>query len=231
MQTPMKQDHLFGNEIAVRLIRALRIVLKCDPAADEHQLLQSVCDILVEDGGFRVAWVGYVEPDAQKTIRPVAQAGKGILRNMKLPSSEAGSEDAANVAIRTSQICRIPYVHNQPTQEPISDGSSEHYLTSVLSLPLKSDGQTFGALTLCAGDPHQFEQHTVTLLEEWSELFAHAVIAARKTALCADVTLALSRQNTMHAILHQCAEALVHHLDVAFARIWTLNNDERVLRL
>ncbi|MCI0444637.1 sigma 54-interacting transcriptional regulator [bacterium] len=35
----------------------------------------------------------------------------------------------------------------------------------------------------------------------------------------------------MHTILHQCAEALVHHLDVALARIWTLNNDERVLRL
>src|SRR5262249_4166974 len=139
-------------------------------AADEHQLLHSVCEIFVRDGGFRIAWVGYAEPDLQKTIRLVAQAGDkdGVLRNLNLTWA-AGSQEPASVAMRTGQTCCVQHTH-------------------VLSLPLKSDGQVFGAITLNAADPDQFEQDLVRLLEEWSDLFAHSVIAARQTALRADVT-------------------------------------------
>jgi PAS domain S-box-containing protein len=46
-----------------------------------------------------------------------------------------------------------------------------------------------------------------------------------------DVGIALSQGNTLREILQPCAEALVRHLDVSFARIWTLNPDEDVLAL
>lgn len=231
MQVRMKQGALLGGEIAVRLMHTLRTLLKCDHAAvkpaDELQLLQSVCDILLEDGDFLMVWVGYAEPDRQKAIRPVAQGGDRIL--LKLISTEADSEDAASVAIRTGQTCLISDIHIQSPLE--QDGTFKAGPTSVLSLPLKSDGHTFGALTLYAHDPGQFQQDTVKLLEEWSGLFAHAIIAARQAALRADVTRAFSRKDNIHGILYQCVEALVHHLDAAFARIWTLNNDEGVLQL
>lgn len=231
MQVRMKQGALLGGEIAVRLMHTLRTLLKCDHAAvkpaDELQLLQSVCDILLEDGDFLMVWVGYAEPDRQKVIRPVAQGGDRIL--LKLISTEADSEDAASVAIRTGQTCLISDIHIQ--SPPDQDGTFKAGPTSVLSLPLKSDGHVFGALTLYAHDPGQFQQDTVKLLEEWSGLFAHAIIAARQAALRADVTRAFSRKDNIHGILHQCVEALVHHLDAAFARIWTLNNDEGVLQL
>ncbi|TXT25031.1 MAG: PAS domain-containing protein, partial [Gallionellaceae bacterium] len=44
-------------------------------AEDEPQLLQAMCRVAVEIGGYRMAWVGYVEHDAQCSIRPMAQAG------------------------------------------------------------------------------------------------------------------------------------------------------------
>lgn len=47
----------------------------------------------------------------------------------------------------------------------------------------------------------------------------------------ADIGLALTQNNTLQNILQQCAEALVRHLDAAFARIWTLNSQENVLEL
>lgn len=45
--------------------------------------------VFPEDGGYRMAWVGYAEPDAQKNIRPVAQAGdhNGVLQDLKLTTS------------------------------------------------------------------------------------------------------------------------------------------------
>jgi PAS domain S-box-containing protein len=217
MQTRIDQGGS-GKEIPVRLKQTLRTLLKIGraivEAADEHQLLQSVCDIFVEDGGFRSAWVGYPELDPPKIIRPFAQAGDqdGILRNLNLTWDKGNFENPASVSIRTGQTC-----FNKDNQ--------------ILSLPLKSDGQAFGALTLYATDPGQFEQDTVELLEEWSDLFANALIVARQAALRADIATAFSREDSVHGILHQCAEALVHHLDAAFARIWTLNKDKRVLQL
>ena len=54
----------------------------------------------------------------------------------------------------------------------------------------------------------------------------------RRVALRADVSAALAeREGALQSILQQCAEAVVRHLDAAFARIWTLNHKERVLEL
>jgi PAS domain S-box-containing protein len=217
MQNRMEQGGS-GKEIPVRLTQTSHILLKFGramvEAADEHKLLQSVCDIFVKDGGFRFAWVGYPVLYPQKTIRPVAQTGDQdeILRNLNLPWAEANPENPASVSISTGQTCFNSDIH-------------------ILSLPLKSDGQAFGALTLYADDSGQFGQDNIELLEEWSDLFAHAVMSARQTALRADITKAFSREDSLHGILHQCAEALVQHLDAAFARIWTLNKDECVLQL
>jgi PAS domain S-box-containing protein len=53
----------------------------------------------------------------------------------------------------------------------------------------------------------------------------------RLTELSADVSTALTQSETLQDSLRQCTAALVKHLDAAFARIWTLNEAERVLEL
>ncbi|HSF76222.1 MAG TPA: PAS domain S-box protein, partial [Microcoleus sp.] len=47
----------------------------------------------------------------------------------------------------------------------------------------------------------------------------------------ADVGIALTQNQTLFATLQYCADAVVRHLDVAFARIWTLNEEGNVLQL
>src|SRR5262245_57946809 len=46
---------------------------------------------------------------------------------------------------------------------------------------------------------------------------------ARLAALEADVAVALTQSDSLQGLLQRCAEAMVRHLDAAFARIWTLN--------
>ena len=62
-----------------RLNRTLHTNYECNQAlvraTEENELLQSICRILVEVGGLRMAWVGYREFDQEKTVRPVACAG------------------------------------------------------------------------------------------------------------------------------------------------------------
>ena len=53
----------------------------------------------------------------------------------------------------------------------------------------------------------------------------------RQEALRADVSHALSGSGTLRIMLQRCTEAMVQHLDAAFARVWTLNEAEDVLEL
>ena len=53
----------------------------------------------------------------------------------------------------------------------------------------------------------------------------------RQAALRADIGFALAESDTLRTILQKCAQAIVKHLEGAFARIWTLDADERILEL
>src|SRR2546422_8675868 len=59
--------------------RAHKIIAECSHvlvrASEERQLLQDMCRIVVDSGGYRVAWVGLVRHDEGRTIEPVASAG------------------------------------------------------------------------------------------------------------------------------------------------------------
>ncbi len=54
---------------------------------------------------------------------------------------------------------------------------------------------------------------------------------ARQIAVRADVSMAFGKEESLKTILGECSEALVRHLDAAFARIWTLSGDGKMLEL
>src|SRR5262245_34519372 len=53
----------------------------------------------------------------------------------------------------------------------------------------------------------------------------------RQAGVRADVSAAFSKPIHLGEILRGCTEAIVRHLDAAFARIWTLSKDESMLEL
>jgi PAS domain S-box-containing protein len=54
---------------------------------------------------------------------------------------------------------------------------------------------------------------------------------ARQAGVRADVSAAFSKPAHLREIMSGCTEAIVRHLDAAFARIWMLNKDESMLEL
>jgi len=55
---------------------------------------------------------------------------------------------------------------------------------------------------------------------------------SRQSALRADVSVALTGNDaTLRQVLQRCTQAVVDHLDAAFARIWLLNDQEQMLEL
>src|SRR3569832_1620304 len=55
--------------------------------------------------------------------------------------------------------------------------------------------------------------------------------SSRLISLAVDVSSALTRGLGLQEMLQDCAEAMVEHLDAAFARVWTLNEEAATLEL
>ena len=72
---------------------------------------------------------------------------------------------------------------------------------------------------------------TNTDIEDRKQAEEIRIAQARQAAVRADVSSALSKPVQLGEMLHGCAEAMVQHLDAAFARIWTLNDDKNTLEL
>ena len=90
--------------------RALKTISECDQAliraTDETELLNQICRIVVDDGGYRLAWVGFAEDDEAKSVRPVAQHGfeEGYLEtvNITWADTERGAVRSAPPSARAS---------------------------------------------------------------------------------------------------------------------------------
>jgi hypothetical protein len=69
-----------ANAELYRRERALRTFGACNEAlvraGDEQALLDAVCRLVVEIGGYAACWVGLAEGDDRGTVRPVARAGR-----------------------------------------------------------------------------------------------------------------------------------------------------------
>src|SRR5437660_8922011 len=108
-----------------RLNRRLRTLCQCTSTflqvESEQELLQSLCEILVAGGDCRLAWIGYCEDDADKTIRPVAQAGSGLDYVERVKTSwgelEAG-QGPAGLAARTGQVCCVDDIRTETRFSP-----------------------------------------------------------------------------------------------------------------
>ena len=63
----------------IQLNRELQAIRECDQAIvhsnDEMTLLSDVCRILCTTAGYRLAWVGVVEHDEAKSVRPLVWHG------------------------------------------------------------------------------------------------------------------------------------------------------------
>jgi signal transduction histidine kinase/CheY-like chemotaxis protein len=57
------------------------------------------------------------------------------------------------------------------------------------------------------------------------------MLRERHAGLAMDVGIALTRGEGLRSMLQQCTDSLVRRLDVSLARIWTMNEAERVLEL
>jgi PAS domain S-box-containing protein len=151
-------------------------------ATQESALLHQVCQVLIEAGGYRLAWVGYAEHDKGKTVRPVAQAGfeDGYLATLHLTWADAErGRGPTGTAIRTGELSIARNIETDPRFAHWRAEATRRGYHSSIALPLIIDGQTVGALSIYATEPDAFDDEEVKLLGELADDLAYGIAALR----------------------------------------------------
>jgi len=156
----------FANRALISLQHWYRVMVgRASPEAD----LGRLCRILVEDAGYRMAWIGQVQEDAKQPVKRMASAGleHADLEGMKftLQSAKAGQK-LIRTAISTGQL--------EVVRNILTDADLKHWqpeakklgYASFAVLPLRNQEFPSGVLLIYAAEPDAFDSREIELLQQ-----------------------------------------------------------------
>ena len=165
---------------------------------DEKILLEDVCHILVNVGGYEAAWVGYRDPENEERIKSQALfAGNLGSFDPALVRWESVNvkDDPVGKALRTGGLSII----RGSIAEPVSLFDKGR-MRSGICLPLKEKSRVFGVLQIISSDMEAFDSQEVSLLQEMANDLAFGIDVLRSRRIHEQ---AEKEKKRMHAQLLQ----------------------------
>lgn len=154
-------------------------------ANNESTLYDQTCALVVNHG-YRMAWIGRLEFDEAKTVKPVASAGfeDGYLDSIKISWADDpyGHGPTGTAAREGKTVVNQNFLTN-PSAAPWRESAIEHGYQSSIALPLKTEaGQVASVLSMYATEPQAFDAEETEVLEELAQVlaFGHEAILERQ---------------------------------------------------
>ena len=219
-------------------IRTLKALTACSEtlvrAESEQQLLQDICQLAVDQGGYTMTWVAYVEHDAACTLRPVARAGTGtdFLEVSHISWGEGPDRDSPpSVAVRTGEPCVMGSIAQDPAASYWKDAALSRGYESVAAFPIElSDGERIGAIIFVAGEHRPFSDQESALLAEFAQDLSYGIETLRAKESRAGIAQELEHSNeSLAALFRQVTVALGRAVEARDP--YTSGHQERVASL
>jgi len=174
------------NEV-ILLNRELRAITECDQiivhAANENTLFSDICHTMCTTAGYRLAWVGLVEQNAIKSVRPVAWCGnEEYVFNLNITWGDLPrGRGPSGLAARTGKTHYFQDFTLAPAAAPWREAAVKLGYRSSVALPLfDSAGVVFGVFTLYSSEPNYFNPNEIRLLEELAGDISFGIDALRE---------------------------------------------------
>lgn len=176
--------HVHELEHLGRALRTLSAVNRSMlRAADETDLLDTMCREIIAASGYRLACVWYRQSDAIPALMPVAQQGyPGGMQALRqvLEMGDGGNPDADTAvasAMRTGQAHIVRNIGNDPAYAPWRQNMIDY--GCCIALPLRIGDAVAGALALYSANIDDFSADEVTLLTECADDMAFGIVTMR----------------------------------------------------
>jgi len=169
-----------------QLQRQLRMLSTCNQilirASSEADLLNDICRVLVDVGGYRFVWVS-APPSGSASPEPLGSAGfdAGYLERLGADATLFG-ESAAAHAMRTRTTQILHRIEAQSTPGSWRAEARRRGYASACAIPLLADGDCLGVLDSYSHLESAFDAGDVALLSELAADLAYGITALRTSA-------------------------------------------------
>ncbi len=204
-----------ANEELIKAQRVIQALSDCNDAVihieEEFELLRAICRIVVDVGGYRMAWVGYVEEDRDQTVTPVAKYGyeHDYLEEVKITWKDAERGSCpTGTCIRKGFPSIIRSVEKQVEFSPWKVEALERGYASVVGLPIFLDGRKLGALTIYSSETDSFDEEEVEFLAKLSSNLSYGIgaLRLRKARMQAEESLKKANLDLERRVVDRTAE-------------------------
>jgi PAS domain S-box-containing protein len=181
------------------------------PSGDE--LFARVCQILVEDGGFTMAWIGWQDPGT-RMIEPAAKWGDtgGYVDSITIASDDRPhGRGPTGTAFRTGQSYICNDMQTDPAMAPWRESALAQGYRSSAVFPIRRSGEVLGTLSVYSDQAHFFQDRETALLTEAAVDVSFALdnLARQDARLLAEEALRDSEQR-FRTTFEQAAVGIGH---------------------
>jgi PAS domain S-box-containing protein len=201
--------------------RALKTLSSCNNAlvhaTDEQELLREICRIIVEEGNYPLAWVGFAINDREKSIAPLAHFGNnnGFIDKLCLTWSDKGHELCpTGAAIRSGTPISIQHITPDEINGLWSIEAVKHGFASCIALPLVCGNNIIGALNIYSTEPNAFDLDEFDLLVDLANNLAYWILSLRNSKERKKAELALHESHERFTTVLDSLDALVYVSDI-----------------
>lgn len=213
-----------------RVNRALKTLSECNQTlvrtTDEKNLLQSICNNIVEVGGYRLAWIGFAENDRAKSVRQMAYAGfnEGYLESLRVTWADTPrGRGPTGTAIRTKKPAINNNTLTDPDFKPWRKDALKNGYGSSIALPLFDNKQCVGALNIYSQEPDVFKLEETKLLSELAGDLSFGITALRNTEQKKLAEEVVREKETRYRRLFESAKDGIIILDAESGKITDIN--------
>lgn len=181
-KTQISQDLLLNSsckntELELkRTVKTLKMITECGNvllhSETEQDLLDSICEIIVEHWGYFMTWIGYIGENWEKIVIPIARAwfDDGYLDSIVISWDEnkENGRGPTGTAIREKRPVYIKNVLTDEAFAPWRDNAIKRWYRSSLALPLFVKNNIIWALCLYAKNIEEFNNEEISSLDKLS---------------------------------------------------------------
>ncbi|MDK9703065.1 MAG: response regulator [Sulfuritalea sp.] len=179
-----REDRLARTNRALRIISASNRTLLT--RSDDATLLDAVCRLIVEEGGFAAAWIGRRHDDAARSVGVLASYGIGAALAKELETvtwDEAPSgRGPVGTAIREQRSVVVPDIAGETALADRRAAAAGEGIASAAALPLMVGDEVWGAIGIFSREQDAFSADEIALLGEAASDLAFGLTTLRLQA-------------------------------------------------